>query len=290
MSDSARLGGRGSGGGSATSRRLLGAGLARLPMPLPDELGRPRLLARLEARWQHPVTVVQAGAGFGKSTLLAQAVRANAVEPRGIDVWHACTPGDVDGDVLGPALLDVLGARNRSHDPASQIADTMAAFSPIDVCLVIDDAHEARPGSSGADLVDRLVRRLPDNGHVLLAARHAPPIRLSRLRAADRLVEITQDDLLFTADETSLVARSVGRDPSVAVDLGGWPALVRLALAVAPEVAIDFAQEEVLGHLTDGQRRALFALSNLGASDRARVDRVIGVQVDLDALAAAVPL
>src|SRR5689334_22540716 len=235
MSDSARLGGRGSGGGSATSRRLLGAGLARLPMPLPDELGRPRLLARLEARWQHPVTVVQAGAGFGKSTLLAQAVRANSVEPRGIDAWHACTPGDVDGDVLGPALLALLGVPNRSHDAAAQIADTIAAYSPIDVCVVLDDAHEARPGSSGADLIDRLLRRLPDNGHLVLAARHAPPVRLSRLRAGGRLVEITQDDLLFTPDETSAMARQLGRPPAAAVALGGWPALVRLALTVRPE-------------------------------------------------------
>jgi LuxR family maltose regulon positive regulatory protein len=111
MSDTARLGGRGAG------QRLPGVGLARLPMPLADEVSRPRLLARLDARWLHPVTVVQAGAGFGKSTLLAQAVRANAVEPRGIDVWHACTPGDVVADVLGPALLGVLGVPNRSHDP-----------------------------------------------------------------------------------------------------------------------------------------------------------------------------
>ena len=194
-------------------RRVPGVGLGGLPMPLPDEVSRPRLLDRLDARWQHPVTVVQAGAGFGKSTLLAQAVRANAAEPRGIDVWHTCTPGDVDGDVLGQALLDVLGVRSRSHDPAAQIADSVAAYSPIDVCIVLDDAHEARPGSSGAELIDRLVRRLPDNGHLVLAARHAPPVRLSRLRAADRLVEITQDDLLFTPNETSAMAHRLGREP-----------------------------------------------------------------------------
>jgi DNA-binding SARP family transcriptional activator len=259
-------------------------------MPLPDEVGRPRLLDRLAARWHHPITVVQAGAGFGKSTLLAQAVRANAVEPRGVEVWHTCTPGDVDGDVLGPALLELLGVPNRSHDPATQIADTLAAYSPIDVCIVLDDAHEARPGSSGADLVDRLLRRLPDNGHLVLGVRNAPPVRLSRLRAGDRLVEITQEELLFTRDETSVIAKRLGRDPRAAVELGGWPALVRLALAVRPEVAIDFAQEEVLGSITDPERRALFALSNLGDSDRDRVARVIGVAVDLDALAAAVPL
>src|SRR4051812_17222428 len=109
-------------------RPVVGAGLAGLPLPLPDELGRPRLLDQLDERWHHPVTVIQAGAGFGKSTLLAQAVRANAIEPRGIDVWHACTPGDVDGDVLGHGVLHALGAPSRSHDLAGQIADTVADF------------------------------------------------------------------------------------------------------------------------------------------------------------------
>ena len=157
------------------------ARLARLPLPLPDELSRPRLLERLNGRWHAPVTVIEAGAGFGKSTLLAQAVRANTLEPRGIDVWHACTPGDVDGEVLGQAVLEALGVAGRYHDPAIQIADALAAYSPIDVCVLLDDAHEVRPGSSGGELLDRLVRRLPDNAHLVLAARHAPSVRLSRL-------------------------------------------------------------------------------------------------------------
>jgi DNA-binding SARP family transcriptional activator len=271
-------------------RPVPGAGLAGLPLPLPDEVSRPRLLGRLDARWHHPVTVIQAGAGFGKSTLLAQAVRANAVEPQGIDVWHSCTPGDVDGDVLGQAVLTALRGPGRLHDPAAQIADTVAGYSPIEVCIVLDDAHEVRPGSSGAELIDRLIRRAPDNAHLVLAARHGPPVRLSRLRAADRLVEIMQEDLLFTRDETSAMAKRLGREPDAATTLGGWPALVRLALTVRPEVAIDFAQEEVLNTLTDAQRRALFALSNLGYADRDRVGHVIGASIDLVHLAVTVPL
>ena len=82
--------------------------------------------------------MVRAGAGFGKSTLLAQAVRANASEPRGIDVWHTCTPGDVDRDVLGQALLDVLGRRwpvprsgraGRGHAREPTRRSTSASFS-----------------------------------------------------------------------------------------------------------------------------------------------------------------
>jgi DNA-binding SARP family transcriptional activator len=259
-------------------------------VPLPDELERRRLLERLDARWHHPVTVVVAGAGFGKSTLLAQALRANALEPRGIDLWYSCTPGDVDADRLGANLLAAVGADGRRPDLVGHLADVLAGYSPIDVCLVVDDAHEIRPRSSGADLVDQLVRVLPVNAHLVLAARHAPPGSLARLRAADRLVELSQEDLTFTRDETDLLAARLGRDAKAAAALGGWPALVRLALAARPDVAISFAREEVLDRLSLPQRRALFALSNLGYADRDRVRHVVGSDVDVDELAATVPL
>ena len=42
------------------------------------------------------MTVVVAGAGFGKSSLLAQAVDENALAPRGDDCWLGCGPGDDD--------------------------------------------------------------------------------------------------------------------------------------------------------------------------------------------------
>jgi LuxR family maltose regulon positive regulatory protein len=261
-----------------------------LPVALPDELERRRLVERLDARWLHPVTVVVAGAGFGKSTLLAHALRANALEPRGIDIWYSCTPGDVDADRLGADLLEAVGVDRRRPDLAGQLVDVLAEYSPIDVCLVLDDAHEIRTGTSGADLIDRLVRRLPANAHLVLAARHTPPGALARLRAADGIVEIGQDDLMFTRAETKLLADRLGRDAGVAAQLGGWPALVRLALTARPDVAVDFVREEVLDGLSVPQRHALFALSTLGYADAARVRQVVSADVDLRRLAASVPL
>ncbi len=272
------------------SGRDLGPRPVGVQLPLPDEIVRPRLLDRLEDRWTHPVTVIQAGAGFGKSTLLAQAVRANSLAPTGIDVWHACAPGDVDSEALGSALLRALGVDRPARSPAGQIVESLTAFSPLDVCVVLDDAHEIRPGSSGAALVDGIIRRLPDNAHVVLATRHTVPAALSRLRAADRLLEIGEHDLLFTADEIAAIADRLGRRPEAAIELGGWPALVRLALAVRPDVAIDFAQEEVLSQLTGPRQRALFALAHLGYTNADRVQRVVGEPVDLAHLALTVPL
>ena len=151
------------------------ARLARLPLPLPDELSRPRLLERLNGRWHAPVTVIQAGAGFGKSTLLAQAVRANTLEPRGIDVWHACTPGDVDGEVLGQAVLE----RARRGGPVSRSGDP----------------DRRRPGRVLADRRLRRARRRPRGPAGLVGRRAAgspgsPPARQrpSRPRRSPRTI------------------------------------------------------------------------------------------------------
>ena len=62
------------------------------PSPLLDELVRVRLVEALAGRFDVPITVVVAGAGFGKTTALAQAIRANDAAPRGIDTWVACEP------------------------------------------------------------------------------------------------------------------------------------------------------------------------------------------------------
>ena len=54
---------------------------------------RSGVLGRLDARWDRTVTTVVAGAGFGKSVALGQALRANRARPRGIEGWLSCRAG-----------------------------------------------------------------------------------------------------------------------------------------------------------------------------------------------------
>src|SRR5262245_502224 len=72
-------------------------------------LVRRRLLGRLRGRWYMPVTVVAAPAGYGKTTLLAQALADNADGPLGIDCWLACEPGDGAASALGRGLCAAVG-------------------------------------------------------------------------------------------------------------------------------------------------------------------------------------
>ena len=67
---------------------------------------RSGVLDRLETRWDCTITTVVAGAGFGKSVALGQALRANRARPRGVEGWLSCRSGCESPDRLA-ALRDV---------------------------------------------------------------------------------------------------------------------------------------------------------------------------------------
>src|SRR4051794_34449476 len=69
---------------------------------------RPRLISLLLARFDRRVTVISAGPGFGKTTLLASAKGENELDPRGVDVWLSCRSGDAVESTLATGLLKSL--------------------------------------------------------------------------------------------------------------------------------------------------------------------------------------
>ena len=183
------------------------------PAPLRHELARPFLAARLARRWSVPVTTVVAGAGFGKSTLLAQALRAEAAAPVGIDGWVSCRPGHERDIDLAAGIVGAIGGHPSDADPLRAVLGALRAAAPVDVCVVLDDVHLLGGESTAARLLGDVVRQLPANAHLVLAGREPPPIPLARLRAADQVIELTADDLAFTAHEIAHLAAEIGRDP-----------------------------------------------------------------------------
>ena len=156
---------------------------------------RLRLIESLEARFNHPLTTVVAGAGFGKTTVLAQALRANLAATRGIDGWVSCEASDGDDRRLAaPRECSSTGHASRIGSKASW-----------------GDAR-ARPGRRvrrarrpprgprrlrGAALGRRAVELLAPHGHLVLASRVPVPFALARRRAAGQVVDLGTDDLTF---------------------------------------------------------------------------------------------
>ena len=124
------------------------------PVALRDTLHRDRLLDHLRARWSVRVLVVSAPAGFGKTTLLAEAVTENAVAPVGIDCWLACEPDDATVSSLATGLCEAVEAGPAPLDSVERAASAVTAAmwrrSPQQVALVIDDVQHVPPGSSAA--------------------------------------------------------------------------------------------------------------------------------------------
>jgi ATP/maltotriose-dependent transcriptional regulator MalT len=61
-------------------------------------------------------------------------------------------------------------------------------------------------------MLAEVVRWLPAHAHLVLSGRSMPALPLARLRAAERVLEISQQSLAFTGVEVAAVAESAGRD------------------------------------------------------------------------------
>src|SRR5712691_3055597 len=159
------------------------------PSALRGEMVRGRLLTVLAGRFEQPVATLVAGAGFGKTTLLAQAMRQNLAAPLGIDAWVSCQPDDEDPAQFVAACCRALGldpAETAGH--GSDVLAAMRQMSPIDVCLVLDDVHQLS-GSASEVLLAGVVRQLPSNGHIVFSGRVPIDVPLARLRVTGGCVE-----------------------------------------------------------------------------------------------------
>uniref|UniRef100_UPI0031CF4E17 BTAD domain-containing putative transcriptional regulator n=1 Tax=Saccharothrix mutabilis TaxID=33921 RepID=UPI0031CF4E17 len=235
------------------------------------------------------MTVVVAGAGFGKTTVVAQAVRAHLLEPRGVDVWVGCAPVHESAEALAGALLQALQGVGAARG-ARGVVDAVVRMAPLDVCLVLDDVHEIPSGSPGAGLLAELVRNLPATAHLVLCGRELPELPLARREAAGEVLRVGVEELSFTGTEVRALGRALGRDPALAGAVRGWPALVRLAFAAGPAAPWRYAREEIIARLPEDHRAALVALAALHTATDDEVAAVTGEPVALADLARRVPL
>ncbi len=255
---------------------------------------RPRLLEQLRGRFERPLTAVVAAAGFGKTTLLTQAVAENLLSPLGEDRWLTCQREDTTLSFLAAGALDAVGVTAPvPEDPrraAVMVAEAIWSAAPTHVALILDDAQWVSADTPGAAFLRGLIEELPRNGHVVLASR--PPLLLatSRLVATGAAVVLQEPDLEFRPEELRAFAESRGVPPGVLADVSGWPALAELMATVGPHAVTGFVWEELLSQLSPQRRHALGVLVAVGGADDSIAAELLGRRTNLEELLEGLPL
>ena len=259
---------------------------------------RTRLLRLLELGQQRRLTLVAAGAGFGKTTLLSEWA---AIAPQPV-AWVALDAGDNDvgrflaycitaWQTLDPRLgITTLALLRSPQPPATEalltmLANELVAAQPAPLTLVLDD-YSAITAPAVHEAMVWLLDHLPPALRFIIATRADPPLPLGRWRARGQLAEIRADDLRFTPGEAATFLVEMMGLPLTEADIvaleartEGWIAGLHLAALSAQgrddlagfvaaftgshRYVLDYLAEEVLGRLDGATEQFLLHTSIL---------------------------
>jgi LuxR family transcriptional regulator, maltose regulon positive regulatory protein len=238
------------------------------------------------------------GDAMARDVMAAVLAHAATTPPAGADptpdpttaAGLAPNPGRRPGGGLPPEPPEHPAGGGDDPPTPAAVADAVWRLAPTPVCLVLDDGHCLERDSDGAAWLAELVDVMPENGHVLVASRWAPPVPLARLVTQGEVLRLSEDDLRFSPDELAGFAARRGIDPDRLSLTGGWPAMAELAAAVTGDMTGEYLWEEVLEPLGTERRRVLAVLSDLGGADDGLAEATLGTPVDLDRALDGVPL
>ena len=199
-----------------SERSILLANKTHIPVVRDQLIHRPTALNRLLTGHHQKLTLVSAPAGWGKTTLLAQAVKEAVGSPEDQRfAWLSLDSSDNDPVwfwmYVVAALqkaIPYLGTRAIEHlvmgaEPLRVALPTL--LNDFDtfagqMILILDDYHTV-VNEAIHEQMEFVISRIPANFHVVIATRSDPALPLARLRANGDLAEVRVDDLRFIGVE-----------------------------------------------------------------------------------------
>lgn len=268
------------------------------------------------------ITMVTAGAGYGKTTFIAKATAAEEA------VWYRLAEPDNDLFVFLNYLSEGIGrvyplfseAIRGYFDGESLIDKDIQAVTVYylhvmentierNLMIVLDDFHLVQESREVLECVQFLVEHLPPAVHIILISRAQVKLALSRFRVMGEVVDVTEKDLVFTPDETvrlfdqtlgmSLTKETVSKVHSRSK---GWIAgLIMFYHALrgkdqeeidellkklkgSGRVISEYLEENVFSFLPDEIRGFLLKTSLLSRLNRTLCDRFLGINDSGDIL------
>jgi ATP/maltotriose-dependent transcriptional regulator MalT/DNA-binding SARP family transcriptional activator len=240
-------------------------------------LYRPRVTARLLEAVDYRLTIIQAGAGYGKSTALA------ALYGRSLPLaWYHIEEADSDPQRF---LIYLLRAVDRAAPGSCQNGLAMLEqwdhtehpfqWQPVintflnelsgtseEILLVLDDAHILNQAGEAGQIVRYLITHAPPTLHLIAATRY--PLNWDErvaLCVRGQALEISQEELAFTPDEVGDLFRDRYQFPLTADQCrllagksDGWPMILPLVwqrLRLGSATSIRQALEQLSGSAGD---------------------------------------
>jgi LuxR family transcriptional regulator, maltose regulon positive regulatory protein len=283
-----------------------------IPPVRANQLPRAPLIERLNQSTALPLVLLSAGAGFGKTTLLA----AWAEQCSRLVAWLALDPLDNDplrfwGAVLSalrtrlPAIGEAVLTQMQAPQPPQMIPLVTTLINDLaaageEAVLILDDYHLIdEPGIHSS--LQFLLEHAPSCLHLVLASRVDPPFALARLRARGQLAELRDMDLRANEQETASFLQRVMEihlsaedERRLAQRTDGW--LVGLQLAAlslsrqadpsawvaafsgSQRLILDYLQEEVLARQKPAIRRFLLRVCILPRMNASLCQAVTGIE------------
>lgn len=198
-----------------------------LPPTVPASyVRRERLMERMLAG-QDPrskLTLVTAGPGYGKSTLVADYVATTGCSA----CWLNLEPHDADPSTFLSYLFGgcfqqwpgdasrALELLNTAANPAAIVPSLVGLFAEEladrlsdRFMLVLDDFHAVQHADPVVAAVEALIAYLPENVQLIVISRTQPPFKIPQLRVRQQLVEVGIPLLRFSTEEIGALFRSL---------------------------------------------------------------------------------
>nr|WP_205964392.1 LuxR C-terminal-related transcriptional regulator [Ramlibacter agri] len=249
-------------------------------------IARPDLAAKNPRLRDRPVVLVQAPAGFGKTSLLAQWRLEHLAEGAAVAWLQAQPQDDVPRFVQALALAVRSGAGRPTFGhvlldaaPPSGLEGVTGwlaevAQTALQIVLVVDEAD--RLPEAAREALAYVLRNAPQNLRCIVAARSDCELELGDLMAYGQAVLVDAAQLRFSLPETIELVRQrfdETADADAAARLHemteGWPLGLQLALSVMAGPAGEAAMPRL--DLHGGALRAQFVGHLLGNLDPADV-------------------
>jgi len=170
---------------------------------------RPRLFKKLDSCFDYRLTLVTAPAGYGKTTLVTSWL-SEKKKRKLITTWLSLDEDNNDPECFWSYFF--MSVYKKIPDIKSEgvmfnklyishFINTVCKFDG-EILMVIDDFNVIT-NDSILQNIKFLIMNMSLNLHILIISRTFPKFTLSRLRAADSILEINQYDLKFNYEETS---------------------------------------------------------------------------------------